>query len=292
MSPSHLERCQDQVLYFGPLRAGSQSLSIISGIRTFCTLRIYVRLLALGQGEGMTKIDIVTRSLVAITVCVDFASILELIIPINRMHFEKWYVITERGDEETIEICRKYGEGVVELIHFDFRSRDHLFNKGGGIRLGQSVAHDRHSESCYLILDADILLPDNFTNYLNELKFLPDILYGVEGRHDYPSIKSLENNIYQEYKYGNCFTGFFQLYIDREKYYDHGPNIDKCDDTFREQFSNKIHIEGLYVRHLGRSGLGRRYLPKDGERVWDGTLNERSFLMDGQIASNSLSYNV
>ena len=230
--------------------------------------------------------------MIAITVSVNFASILELVIPLNIKHFEKWFIITDLADKKTVDLCHQYGKGVIEPIYFDFEARGYLFNKGGGLRMGQLAAYYYYPESWFLILDADILLPDNLDVYLDRLEYFPDTLYGVETRRDYPSLSAFRNNVFEEYVYGDCFTGFFQLYADPEKYYDDSHSIDKCDDLFREKFMTKKHLRGLHVRHLGKSGIGSRYLTKDRTKNWDGAMQEDLFQMDSKINIQDLKYKI
>ena len=229
------------------------------------------------------------RPIIGITISVNFSSLLELTMPINLHHFAKWYIITDQKDKNTTTLCHHFDPEVVECQYFDFQENGKLLNKGGALRLGQITAHLDHPDAWYLILDADILLPDNLKEFLTSLDYARDTLYGVEARYDFASISEVKSNNYQEYIHGDKFTGFFQLYGDANKYYTSSYSLDKCDDLFRETFSVKKYISGLHVHHLGKSGIGVRYLREDGKE-WNAKLDEQTFLRNAKFDPEELSF--
>ncbi len=229
--------------------------------------------------------------LIGITVSVHCTSVLSLALPINLHQFSKWYIITDSDDTETIRMCRDYETTNLELITFNFFHQA-TFNKGGGIRAAQEIAHKVHPEASILILDTDIILPVNLGEVLQNLAFDEKTLFGASGRFDYPSVTALLANEYQEYKYGQSFTGFFQLYTDKKKYYQPSESIDQCDDDFRDSFADRRAIDKLFLRHLGTSGYGIRYLEQHDREKWDGKNSRPQFDMDRPVNSLDLQYSV
>jgi len=231
------------------------------------------------------------RPIIGMTVSVQFASLLKWIVPANIKHFEKWYIITSATDRETHAISKELGAGIIEIVHFDFQSGGSLFNKGGALGSGQMRAHHLHPEAWYLILDADILLPSDFRRCLAQLEHRKDLLYGVEARYDYTSVANLQQDICDVYRYGKYFTGFFQLYADVDKYYHDSKSIDQCDNVFRDQFSDQQLIDGLFVKHLGSSGIGKRYLMEN-EFEWDGQMQDSTFAASTNIDLRLCEYSI
>lgn len=192
-------------------------------------------------------------NIVGITVSTNYYDILPIVIENNYKYFYKWIFITDLKDLKTQEIIKRYDN--CEILFFDFKSNGAIFNKGGALKFAQRFLYDVFDDIPYLILDSDILLPNNFIEIINSLKIEEDTIYGCKDRKDYWSIEDFKNNKYHEYKGINMLCGFFQLYKNNEKQpklYPESKNAAVCDLQFSNLFSNLKFIDNLSVKHLGK----------------------------------------
>lgn len=116
------------------------------------------------------------KTLSAVTVCVDYSQYLEITAE-NRSQFDRWIVVTTREDRETQEVCRKHDLDVVltERLH----QNGDPFNKGKAINDGL----DALAKSDWIVLlDADILLPDNFREAVERNDLRADHIYTCKYR--------------------------------------------------------------------------------------------------------------
>jgi hypothetical protein len=112
-----------------------------------------------------------------------------------------------------------------------------------------------------LLLDSDIFIPDSFEKYIHyELQY--DVLYGCD-RYDYYSYSNFINDNYDN-KYSLNFMGFFQLFKNNKRYaYEDSENCRQCDWDFCYKFPERILLEGIALKHLGRDNVnhfGRKNL--------------------------------
>lgn len=201
------------------------------------------------------------KDLVCITVSTNYDDILNITIHHNQKYFHKWYIITHPDDKATIDLVKAANYSNVELVYFDFYvpwreyvEREVQFNKGGAIRHVQHMLRETHSNKPILILDSDIILPDNFYDVVSNLKINTTTVYGVKERLDYSSYSDFieDKNAYQ-YPEADKLFGFFQLY--RQSYlrtYPNSFNCAECDTAFREGFLKKIPLP-ITVKHLGKA---------------------------------------
>lgn len=210
--------------------------------------------------------------LICITVSTKYDDILKICLPHNAQFFDKWYIITDRNDNPTINLIRSFDRTNIEILFFDFYHGGVRFNKGGAIRMGQLHVEANHPNCNILLLDSDIYLPDNFSSIMENIIIEENTLYGVEKRIDYYFLKNFRHNKpSREYNLSKEFVGFFQLYNSshRNKYlYEDSYNCAICDNKFVELFdcSQRIIIEGLHVKHLGRPEIN-----------WDSRRNRNDF---------------
>jgi len=183
----------------------------------------------------------------AITVCVNYSDILENILS-NSRFFKKWYIVTSPEDDLTKKLVENANLKCVELLIYPDFYKNSVFNFGGSRRFAQEQIGENE---LVLMLDADILLPDDFMECLPE-KTENDTLYGAMIRIDYPTLDDFINETNPSvYDYSYHFNGFFQLYVSNEKYkYTHSYNCSQTDNYFRDLFPNKIYLK-LAVKHLG-----------------------------------------
>lgn len=192
-------------------------------------------------------------NIVGITVSTNYYDILPIVIENNYKYFYKWIFITDLKDLKTQEIIKKYDN--CEILFFNFKSNGAIFNKGGALKFAQRFLYDVFDDIPYLILDSDILLPNNFIEIINSLKIEEDTIYGCKDRKDYWSMEDLKNNSFHEYENVDMLCGFFQLYRNNEKQpklYPESKNAATCDLQFRNLFSNLKFIDNLSVKHLGK----------------------------------------
>lgn len=210
------------------------------------------------------------QNIVALTVSVNFHDELRQVLQANHKHFIKWYIATEQSDTTTIDICKPYEN--VEVVFTDItldkrknyvECEDTLsikpyFNKGGALKTLQLIAHKKHHRHLKLILDSDIILPQDFCEQLSRCKLHKvDTLYGAKRR-----IENQYNKAYNEMSFanGDYPFGFFHLYYCNTHYYEDSVSAARCDEEFVDLFKttqilpiNVDHIGEQYVNWYGRT---------------------------------------
>ena len=93
----------------------------------------------------------------AFTVCINYGHYLKRCLP-NRKFFKRWIIVTHENDLETINICK---ENNLEYI-LSKTVYNRQFAKGCAIN--EAINYIGLDEEWYLHIDADVLLPDNFSN--------------------------------------------------------------------------------------------------------------------------------
>jgi hypothetical protein len=206
--------------------------------------------------------------MIAITVSTKYDDILNIVIPQNYKFFEKWYIITSRDDEKTINVINKYGYSNIVIIYYDFYYNNKKFNKGGAIRYFQKILGSFDYKGLVLLLDSDIYLPDNVLAIIEKTEIEKGVLYGPMSRSDYYSYENFKNNIVDlEYKYPWQFHGYFQLYqFDKTFLYKEYKNAAVCDIVFHEYFSTGKILTQIHVAHLGKEQVN-----------WDSRQNKDDF---------------
>ena len=191
--------------------------------------------------------------MIAITASINYGDKLRICLELNHAFFNKWFVVTSKDDLATMKVCQEYSN--VEILHFDFGINSQgqcAFNKGGALQYCQQQVYRDYADEWYLILDSDIILPDNFPQLLERVNWNHDCLYGAEGRDDYDALSDIQGQ-----KAGNAYElegeclGFFQLYY-RHFCYSESQTARSCDAVFRNLFRNHLHIPGLRVKHMGK----------------------------------------
>lgn len=143
-----------------------------------------------------------------ITVCVEFADILELTLPHNREQFERFLVVTHPEDEATIEVAQQNNAEV--LLTEIFYARGAKFNKWAALQQGLDFLN--HT-GWLVIMDSDIAIPKEVSRQL-----IPDetCLY-TPRRLDCRIIAQgiPEQKHWKRYKHVNSreeFAGYFQMF--------------------------------------------------------------------------------
>lgn len=191
---------------------------------------------------------------IAITISTNYDDILQYILPQNQKFFDKWIIVTHKDDKKTIDLIDKFNFKNVELLFFDFYADGKIFNKGGAIKFAQKTIPSSNIGDV-LLLDSDILLPDNFNDIIKNIDTKNDVLYGVRKRLDFHSYANLMSGK-QDHSYIGNFHGFFQLYKFNPSYlYNDSINCSQCDLDFANLFETKQIIKDLLVKHLGKNAV-------------------------------------
>ena len=187
--------------------------------------------------------------LVAITVSVHYDDYLKLCLP-NAALLDHWYIVVDPRDQPTLDLVKDLPN--VTTVPFDFQADGCLFNKSGGIRAAQTIAHDAYPDAWILLLDSDIILPDTFRDTLNATTLNPNMLYGAS-RAFYFTLDQLERDQPPpQVKHRGCW-GFFHLYFDKTKYcLERAETAARYDDRFKDDFGRaNVKMLPIVVKHLG-----------------------------------------
>jgi hypothetical protein len=209
--------------------------------------------------------------MIAITVSTNYDDILDIVIPQNYKFFEKWYIITDKNDSNTINVIKKYNFSNIFIIFYNFYENNKIFNKGGAIRYCQNeIIGNLEYNGNIIILDSDIWLPDNFIEIVKDNIINDNTIYGTNKRYDYYSYENFKNNIIDfDYPWSKEFHGYLQLYkYDKNKLYNESNNCSKCDIQFLNFFSKKVILSNLNVCHLGKNNVN-----------WNKRINKNDFII-------------
>jgi len=208
-------------------------------------------------------------SLVGLCVSYQYMDTLCYMLPVNYRHFDKLYIVTQQDDRETIEFCRNFPN--VEVLYYSFKSPGKSFDKFGALNMGQNLLYSQHPDAWYLILDSDILLPNNLINLFLQEHLNPECIYGgirnnvyqtSELRNKKSILESKEN---REFIYNDLLTikdippfilGCFQLYKKKVFHRDTFENASYGDVCFsRDHFNQMCILNQLVYFHLGVGGV-------------------------------------
>lgn len=192
-----------------------------------------------------------------IVVCLNYSDFLKITYKKNIRFFnpENYHVvIDELNDFETLKLCKEFG---ITYHHFnDFHLNGSKFNKSGAIHMVQKKLHENFPDDWILLLDADIILPDNFEILFNEKCINKDAMYSLK-RYDYENEDDYYNNSKDSLvKYtGIDFMGFMQMYHRKKDLYDEfSKDGSNCDTMFRDKFFSTLTYldENEILIHLGK----------------------------------------
>jgi len=100
----------------------------------------------------------------SVTVCVDFSDYLSRMLPWNRHHFSKMWVVTHPEDRKTIKVCQRLR---IDFIKTDLFYADNAsFNKYRSLEYAFDII-GRHGWFC--LLDADTIWPKNLQGWKPEI---------------------------------------------------------------------------------------------------------------------------
>ena len=199
-----------------------------------------------------------SKKIVPITVCVKYSDYLFTSLAVNRGFFEDYVVVTVPDDVDTHAVCNKYDCHM--LLSDSLQRNGAVFNKSALINLGQNYVHARYPDAWILILDSDILLPDNFKTVVEEQLDDRSALYSMPRFDFFPdehNVIHLDQLRVIEHgkRYRIDFMGFFQLYFDKAKYYPADSHSCRdCDAVFASSFHRfRMMTIFSYLCHIGQS---------------------------------------
>jgi hypothetical protein len=111
----------------------------------------------------------------AVTVSVNYADFLEVVIPENKSLFDKWVIVTDTKDTATKELCDQHGLICVQTD--SFYDNGAIFNKWAGLNEGLNLIDE---DAWVAILDGDIVLHNQTKYVLKKLNLDPTFIYGID----------------------------------------------------------------------------------------------------------------
>jgi hypothetical protein len=233
--------------------------------------------------------------LIGLCVSYDYYDTLQFTLPVNYLHFDKIYLITQVNDVKTIEFSQRFDN--VELLFYNFTNNNNnnkKFDKFGGLNYAQKIAYKAHPDSWYLILDSDIVLPNNFIDILIKENLNTECIYGAIRNNVLKTSELLnkkqiinkdenKNFVYNNILYFNntppSMMGCFQLYKKKVYYRTTIDNTEGWADYYfgHDNFDTFCNLDNLTYFHLGETGVN-----------WGGKVI--SFIDDIGISLNDIYY--
>lgn len=158
-------------------------------------------------------------NIIGITVCYKHLDVLKDTIS-NAEIFHKWFIITSKEDQETIDFINSINQNdKFELIFFPF---EESINRGKAINLALKEVYSKYLDFWILSIDADIYIPDELKKSFidgivlnkNNIYYTSRIL--VDSFEDY--LKNKDNlNIFQKLRARPI--GYFQFFFKKNIYF-------------------------------------------------------------------------
>jgi hypothetical protein len=229
--------------------------------------------------------------LTGLCVSYNYFDTLKFMLPINYLHFEQIYLITQIDDIITIEFCKQFSN--VTVLFYNFKNNNKVFDKYGAIKYAQQIMYKKYPNNWYLIIDSDIILPNNFIDILNK-DLNPECIYGATRNNllkssellyktdilsNKKNINFIFNNILHVKYKPPSILGCFQLY--KKKCYQNANfnNAGHGDYDFGyKNFKLFCNLENILYFHLGPS-----------QKNWNGKVEY--FIDDINISLNDIYYN-
>ncbi|GAI83439.1 unnamed protein product, partial [marine sediment metagenome] len=120
------------------------------------------------------------------------------------------------------------------------------------MKLAQAKIHKLHPVDWILILDADIILPNGFKNFINHQNLSSVFLYSCLRKDYYCYDDYLKQANAKTYRFSYKYAGYFQLYYDKNLLYsDQYTYAAGADILFAKYFDFKKMLQ-ITVYHLGK----------------------------------------
>jgi len=195
-----------------------------------------------------------------VVICVNYSDFLKITYQKNIRFFNQtnYNIITSSEDQKTIDLCVNLN--IKYEIYDDFYLNSSKMNKSGAINKIQKRLYNEFPDDWILLLDADIILPDNFKELFLSKCDNTMSLYSLK-RKDYEEEDDFLNSENLIDYTGINFMGFMQLYHNKTKFYPEFSNdCGICDAIFRDYFFDYLVLldEDSYVVHLGKRDVNNR----------------------------------
>lgn len=155
----------------------------------------------------------VNKKLPIVGLCIsyNYYDTLKFMLPANYMHFDKLYIVTQKDDTATVNLCKKYKN--VKTLFYNFSSNGKKFDKYGAMRYAQHIIYKKYPKHWYVNIDSDIVLPNNAIDILTKQKLDKNNIYGIRRKEVLKSSELVNKNKLTEIDVGDKrILGFFQLY--------------------------------------------------------------------------------
>jgi hypothetical protein len=184
----------------------------------------------------------------AVTVSINYSDYLEKCIERNSALLDRWVIVTDRKDINTIELCRHYQN--IELVFTRVEYQPGIFFPKS--RMVNEGFERLYGKDWVVHIDSDILLPQNTRTVLDNTKLEREVMYGTEYRWMLNDKGEYVGTHGKEFKRN---IGFFQLF--HSKYLMPYPenSLDAGEDDMEFNFyweeANRRKIKGLIPKHFG-----------------------------------------
>ena len=198
---------------------------------------------------------------------VNYSDFLNITLSYNIKILNDIIVVTDCNDSKTIQICNNFKIKCITCnccyCEFDkkkVKDVSKLINKAKLLNQGLMYIYENYPNEWYLILDADIILNDNFEiNDLNSQYIYGCKRYCIETLEDFKNKvlnKDWKNYYKTEFKTNTnehmMGLGFFQLFKSHKFFNQDFYNMSEVDLDFAKKF--KIACLDYSVLHLGLPG--------------------------------------
>jgi len=200
------------------------------------------------------------KNIQVIVICINYSDFLTITYKKNIRFFSpnNYHVITCKEDQKTIDLCLSLN--IKYELYEDFYINSSKLNKSGAINKIQKRLHKDYPNDWILLLDADIILPDNFEELFITKCTDTNNLYSFQ-RKDYEEEEDYKNSQNLVDYTGINFMGFMQLYHNKTKFYpEFSTDCGICDAIFRDYFFDYLVLidEDSYVIHLGKKDINNQ----------------------------------
>lgn len=199
--------------------------------------------------------------IIGMCVCVNYDDYLRSSLPLNISHFDKFVIATSENDYKTIQFVREFRRTLpkdkrklLKLFKTNlFYQHNDVFNKGAVLRYMQENYLKIGDWGC--IIDADIVLPENFRKACETQCVNKEYLYGAK-RINFDKYEDFEKNVNGYKIKEKVGLGFLQIYNNSEnafKYPKIYPTAGQCDIVFKKNWDkSQIKKLNFNVKHLGK----------------------------------------
>jgi hypothetical protein len=155
-------------------------------------------------------------------------------------------IVVTKAHDASFEVAIRYG--ATPMLFDGWHDRDAAFNKAGAVRFAQEQVYANEPDAWYLVVDADIVMPTNAREVIEQHATDAETLYGAS-RADFHTFEELQAGKPSK-TYAGIFAGFFQLYRRHALYPEWSHSAEACDLAFAKQFASCVMLP-MTVGHCG-----------------------------------------